>query len=90
MFAAVASAAPARVGEFKPQDFANLAWAFATLDARAPAFFEALAEAARPQLLRGDFSPREVSNLAWAYSKWTAPPWASPGSVIQRREVREF
>ena len=55
MFTAVASKAWCRVGDFKPQDFANTAWAFVTLGQPEAQLFQALAYDA--EIGVGNFQP---------------------------------
>jgi len=62
----VAAVAEPRLGEFKPQNLANTAWAFATAGHSSPRLFEAVAAAAVPRL--GGFKPQELANTAWAFA----------------------
>jgi hypothetical protein len=55
------------VHEFKPQELANMAWAFATAGVAAPTLFTAVAEGAVPRM--HEFKPQELSNMAWAFAK---------------------
>ena len=64
--AALATAAERRLSEFNPQDVANTAWAFATMNYRDEKLFPALAIAAERRL--SEFSPQDVANTAWAFA----------------------
>ena len=55
LFAALATAAERRLSEFNPQNVANTAWAFATVNYRDEKLFAALAIAAARRL--SDFNP---------------------------------
>ena len=72
---AIALEAAPRLHAFKPQELANLAWAFAALGHAAPALLDAIALEAAPRL--AGFSPQGLVNLAWAYAKLAvaAPRW---------------
>ena len=50
LFAALARAAERRLSEFNPQDVANIAWAFATVNYRDEKLFAALARAVERRL----------------------------------------
>ena len=55
-----------KIPECKPQQLANIAWAFATLGYENKALFESLgAEAVRK--IR-DFNPQDIANTAWAFA----------------------
>ena len=47
MFAALATTAQRRMGNFKPQELANTAWAFATADQKDALLFAALSTSAQ-------------------------------------------
>ena len=68
LFTAVGEAAVgSRLRDFKPQELANTAWAFATAGVRAEALFAAVAEAAVGSRLRG-FKPQNLANTVWAFT----------------------
>ena len=56
-----------RVVEFKPQELANLIWAFGSLEHRNPAMVSAVA--ARVMVIIKLFKEQELSNLIWAFAK---------------------
>ena len=56
----------------KPQEVANAAWAFATVNYGDEKLFAALAIAAE-LLLLNDFKPQEVANMAWAFATVNHP-----------------
>ena len=58
--------------QFKPEELMNTVWAFATLGAAAPEFFDALAAEVVSRQLAA-FKPQELSNLAWAYARVRRP-----------------
>ena len=58
----MARAAERRLSEFNPQELANTAWAFATVNHRDEKLFAALASAAERQL--SDFNVQELANTA--------------------------
>ena len=67
LFAALAQEAERRISDFKPQELANTAWAFATAGHAAPALLDAIAtEAVRGDLR--DFTPQNLANTAWAFA----------------------
>ena len=66
LFAVLARAAELRFGDFKVQDLANTAWAFATASQQDAQLFAALARAAELRL--GDFKVQELANTAWAFA----------------------
>ena len=68
LFAAVAEAA-VRGGlrEFKPQELANMAWAFAKAGHKAPPLLDAIATEAVRSDLR-NFKPQELTNTVWAFA----------------------
>ena len=60
------AAAELRLGDFKVQDLANTAWAFATASQQDAQLFAALARVAELRL--GDFKVQELANTAWAFA----------------------
>ena len=52
------------MSDFNPQEVANTAWAFATVNYRDEKLFAALARAAERRL--SEFKPQNVANTAWA------------------------
>ena len=62
LVAALATAAKRRLSDFNPQEVANTAWAFATVNYRDEKLFAALARAAERRLTH--FNPQEVANTA--------------------------
>ena len=65
LFMALARAADWCMGDFKAQDLANTAWAFATMGHSEIQLFRVLATAV---VLRvGDFKAQEFANTAWAF-----------------------
>ena len=54
-----------RLGDFKVQELANAAWAFATASQQDAQLFAALARAAELHL--GDFKVQNLANTAWAF-----------------------
>ena len=67
LFAALARAAEQQLSEFKPQNAANTAWAFATANHRDEKLFADLAIVAERQL--SEFKPLEVANTACTFAK---------------------
>ena len=62
LFATLAVAAEQRLSEFKAQEIANTAWAFATMNHAHKQLFAALARAVERQL--SEFNARDVANTA--------------------------
>ena len=60
LFAALARAAEGCIGEFNAQDFANTAWAFATVVESNVPLFVLLARAVERRV--GDFKPQNLTN----------------------------
>ncbi|KAJ1628382.1 hypothetical protein T492DRAFT_156827 [Pavlovales sp. CCMP2436] len=60
-----------RLGEFKPQELANTAWAFATLGTPAPQLFDAIACKSEQRI--GEFEPQGLANTAWAFATLGMP-----------------
>jgi hypothetical protein len=79
VFDEVAYKARRRLREFKSQEIANLAWAFAKAGHKAPELFDALG-AEIPHRLR-EFPPQEVANVAWAFATADIPSEELFGSV---------
>ena len=55
------------MNEFKPQELANAAWAFAKLGRSDQKLFAALARAAEQRLV--EFNAQDLANMAWAFAK---------------------
>ena len=90
LFAALATAAERRVGEFNAQELANTAWAFVTASQWNVPLFVALARAAERRV--GEFNAQNLTNTAWAFataSQWDVPLFAALARAAERR-VREF
>ena len=64
LFAAVAQEVQPQASEFNAQEFANTAWAFATLGQLDARLLAALAEEVRLQV--SEFNAQELANTAWA------------------------
>ena len=62
LFQALARAAELHVGDFKAQELANIAWAFATACQSDAPLFAALARAAEQRV--GDFKTQGLANTA--------------------------
>jgi len=62
LLAALAAAAERQLLEFTPQNFANTAWAFATVNYRDEKLLAALAAAAEPRLF--EFKSQDLANTA--------------------------
>ena len=92
LFTAVAEAA-VRGGlrDFKPQELANTAWAFATAGRAAPALLDAIAAAAVRSGLR-DFNPQALANTAWAFATagHAAPALLDAIATAAVPRLREF
>ncbi|KAJ1624395.1 hypothetical protein T492DRAFT_577116, partial [Pavlovales sp. CCMP2436] len=54
------------IGNFKPQELVNTAWAFATLGTPVPQLFDAIARESKQRI--GSFKPQELVNTAWAFA----------------------
>jgi len=78
------------VGEFKPQELANTAWAYATAGHAAPALLDALAAEAAGRVR--EFNPQELANTAWAYATagHAAPALLDALAAEAAGRVREF
>ena len=59
-------AAELRLSDFKVQELANTAWAFATASQQDAQLFAELARAAELRL--GDFNVQDLANTAWAFA----------------------
>ena len=66
LLTALARAAERHLGDFKVQELANAAWAFATANQSDAQLFAALARAV--QLRLGDFNVQHLTNTAWAFA----------------------
>ena len=71
LFAALARAAERRLSEFRTQNIASTAWAFATMKEPHEKLFAALARAAERGL--SEFNGQDIANIAWAFA--TADRW---------------
>ena len=71
LFAALAIAAERRLSEFKTQELANTAWAFATVNRPDEKLFTALARAAVQRV--SGFKLQELANMAWAFATVKRP-----------------
>jgi RAP domain len=62
------------ITEFSPQGLANVAWAFAKLNHKAPFLFKAIADRGRVVIYH--FKAQELSTISWAFAKQkhNAPP----------------
>jgi len=63
---ALACAAEQRLGEFKPQELANTAWAFATTDWLDELQFAAVVRATKQRF--GEFNMQELATTSWAFA----------------------
>jgi len=57
----------ANLGEFKPQELSNFAWAYSKLSIHDTPLREAIASQAMTRM--SAFQYQELSNLAWAFAK---------------------
>ena len=64
LFAAIAKEAKQRLDQFNGLEFANTAWAFATVGQKDEQLFNALAKMAERRL--DQFNAQELANTAWA------------------------
>jgi hypothetical protein len=62
----LATASCRRIGECKPQELANTAWAFATAGHAVPALLDAIAAEAERRV--GEFNAQNLANTAWAFA----------------------
>ena len=67
MYHYVSIAAIQCLDQFDPQNLANFAWAYATVERASPQLFGALAQASLHRL--DDFIAEGLSSTAWAYAK---------------------
>ena len=67
MFDVISNAAMTCFDQFDPQNLANFAWAYATVERASPQLFGALAQASLHRL--DDFIAEGLSSTAWAYAK---------------------
>lgn len=56
-----------KVEEFKPQELANVVWAFASMEHYSPELMTVVGE--RALLMRDQFKEQELSNVVWAFAK---------------------
>ena len=63
---ALTRATELRLGDFKVQDLANTAWAFATASQQDAQLFAALARVAEPRM--SDFKVQDRAKTAWAFA----------------------
>ena len=67
LYDALEKTAVRKLPDCTPQAVANLAWAYATAEHRAPLLFDSLAQVvARAHL--SEYTPQNLANLAWAYA----------------------
>ena len=59
-------AAESLISEFKPQDLASTAWAFATVKQSGEKLFADLTKAA--EHLVSELKPQEIANTLWAFA----------------------
>ena len=80
------------LGDFKPQELSNTAWAFAKSGRASPSVFAAIsAEVAGRSL--GGFNPQDLANTAWAFAKaGHAPPalFDAISAEVVRRHLGDF
>ena len=75
--------------DFKPQDLANTAWAFATTGIAATVLFHAIAVEAAQRV--GEFNPQDLANTAWAFATTgIAAPALFDAIAAAARRVRDF
>ena len=67
LFADLATAAEASVGDFTAADLANVAWAFANANQMDPTLFQSLAN--RADNFLDDFNDEELDNAEWAFAR---------------------
>ena len=67
LFTALAAAVPPKLAEFKPQEIATTAWAYATVNIPAPELFAAIAAIAPDRL--GSYRAQDLADLVWAFAK---------------------
>ena len=76
--------------DFKPQELANTAWAFATAGRAAPTLLDAIATEAVRRGLR-DFNEQELANTAWAFAAadHLAPALFDSDAFVQQLRAAE-
>ena len=77
--------------DFKPQNLANMVWAYATAGHAAPALLDAVAKEAVNRL--HEYIPQNLSNTAWAYATAGHPAPALLDAIAEeaaRRGLRDF
>jgi len=86
----VEGAALARRREFKPQELANTAWAFATAGRATHALMDAVAEESAERVR--EFAPQALANTAWAFATagHAAPALFDAIGKESAGRVREF
>jgi len=67
LFRALARAVQQRVNVFSPQELANTAWAFATVNLVDEKLFRTLAREAERRVSM--FNAQELANMAWAFAR---------------------
>ena len=72
--------------QFDPQNLANFAWAYATVERASPQLFGALAQALLPRL--DDFIAEGLSSTAWAYAKAGIPAPAPFREIAKRAQAK--
>ena len=86
LFAALARLAELRLGDFKVQELANTAWAFATASQQDAQLFAALARAI--ELRVGDFKVQGLANTAWAFATASQSDAHLFAALVRAPEVR--
>ena len=67
LYDALEKTAVRKLPDCTPQAVANLAWAYATAEHRAPLLFDSLAQVVASAHL-SEYTPQNLANLAWAYA----------------------
>ena len=86
MLGAIAAASISKIADFNPQDLANTAWAFATLQIKDEGLLGAIAAASISKI--ADFNPQDLANTAWAFA--TAGHSPPPQREIRNSSFRGF
>jgi hypothetical protein len=87
LFSAIASAALPQLSRFKPQELANLAWAFSTAgQGQHHALFDGVAEQAVEKMEM--FKAQELSNLVWAFSTARGAETKLSNAAVAKSEVK--
>jgi len=86
MFDVIEHAAIQCFDQFDPQNLANFAWAYATVERASPQLFGALAQALLPRL--DDFIAEGLSSTAWAYAKAGIPAPALFREIAKRAQAK--